>query len=99
MSNFKKIVPNVHLSVGVGGSSCVSETVDVDGVKRVGFTFKNMEDAYPDMLPASNFSLDAQIKAGVKLTEVDSQVLVDDINSVNLPEDVSSDVEFVKNDE
>lgn len=83
---FKKIPPKVRLSAGAGLSTGVINNVDVNGVKRNVLTQKSLRDAYPDRLPASNFDLQKQIEAGVNLQEVNSAVLSDDINTVELPQ-------------
>lgn len=83
---FKKIPPKVRLSAGAGLSTGVIDNVDVNGVKRNVLTQKSLRDAYPDRLPANNFDLQKQIEAGVNLQEVNSAVLSDDINTVELPQ-------------
>lgn len=83
---FKKIPPKVRLCAGAGLSTGVIDNVDVNGVKRNVLTQKSLRDAYPDRLPANNFDLQKQIEAGVNLQEVNSAVLSDDINTVELPQ-------------
>lgn len=83
---FKKIPPKVRLSAGAPSASLVVETLDCDGVQMVSVTHKKFQDKYPKQTSADNFSLDAQIKAGVKLKEVSSELLADNINDVDLPQ-------------
>lgn len=81
---FKKIPPKVRLFAGAGLSTGVIDNVNVNGVNRNVLMQKSFRDAYPDRLPANNFDLQKQIEAGVNLQEVNSAVLSDDINTVDL---------------
>lgn len=83
---FKKKMPKIILA---GCSGCASAVLDKkqDGeITKVVLTHKSFADAYPDEMPADNFTLQKQIEAGVKLTEVNSVVIADDVNDVDLPE-------------
>ena len=92
---FKKIPPKVRLACGCGSSVTQVETVNADGFQRSVLSHKTFGDAYPDRLPSDNFTLDKQLKAGVKLTEVNSVVLSSDVNETSLPEtDLKPDLEF-----
>ena len=81
---FKKIPPKVRLCAGAPSASLVVEKLDCDGVQMVSVTHKKLQDIYPKQISADNFSLDAQIKAGVKLKEVSSELLADNIHDVDL---------------
>lgn len=92
---FKKIPPVVRLSRGSAISTSIVEKTQADGVTRSKLVHKSLETAYPDRLDAENFSLDKQLKAGVKLKEVNSVLLAGDVNEVDLPvvSDENDDVE------
>lgn len=82
---FKKIPPVVRLSRGSAISTSIVEKTQDDGVTRSMLVHKSLESVYPDRLDADNFSLDKQLKAGVKLKEVNSVLLSGDVNEVDLP--------------
>lgn len=80
---FKKIPPKVRLSSGAAASALVVEKVEADGVTLSKVSHQPIAEVYKKQLPADNFSLDKQIKAGVALKEVSSELLGDDINTLD----------------
>lgn len=82
---FKKIPPKVKLLAGCGAAATVIDKVQDNGISRVSVSHKSFKEAFPSRLPAENFELQKQIEAGVKLEQVDTQVLTDNINEVVLP--------------
>lgn len=80
---FKKIPPHVRLASGACSSAIVVDKVEADGVTISKVSHKPIAEVYKNQVSADNFSLDKQIQAGVQLKEVDSQLLTDDINTVD----------------
>ena len=80
---FKKIPPKVRLCSGAPASALVVDKVEADGVTLAKVSHKPIADVYKNQVSAENFSLDKQIQAGVALKEVSSELLGDDINTVD----------------
>lgn len=83
---FKKIMPNIKLASGASVCATVQRTIVDGSVTRVALAHRSFREAYPDRLPADNFSLDKQLQAGVNLKQINSEVLSDDVNLVELPD-------------
>lgn len=73
---FKKIERNVRLHHGMEASTIhVDHVVTDNGVTKVKLVSSALSDRYKELPDRKNFDLDAQIKAGVKLQEVNSNIL------------------------
>lgn len=76
---FKKKERNVQLFHGSASSTTiVDKVVTDDGVTSVKIVSKSLKERYKELPEKENFSLEAQLKAGVKLQEVNSNVLSPD---------------------
>ena len=90
---WKKVPLNTQMARGFSASCQVLETsVSESGVKIVSLETKSVRDKYPELPDSSNYSLEAQLKAGVKLEDVNSKVLSPELPD-NLPEPESKVVE------
>lgn len=99
---FKKIPPKILLNGCGPASTIVCEKNFVNGVERTKFVSKTLDEAYKLLPSVDNFSLENQLKAGVSLQPVDSNLLSSDLNvdDLNVPfpdvigdSDVQTDVE------
>lgn len=76
---WKKVERNVRFHHGMESSTTHVEHVVTDnGVTKVKLVSSALSDRYKELPDRKNFDLDAQIKAGVKLQEVNSNVLSPD---------------------
>lgn len=87
---WKKVNPNYKMFHGSAGSCQVIDKVHQDNVLRTKLVRKSLNSHYKELSDVKNFSLEAQLKAGVKLQEVNSNVL-----SSELPESVLNNNEVV----
>ena len=82
---WKKVERNVQMHHGSASCTTVVDTVVTDnGVSRVKTVPKRLDVQYKQLPDAENFSLEAQIKAGVKLEEVNTNLLSGEL-PVDLP--------------
>lgn len=73
---FKKISPNYQMSGSTGGIVTVaSKRLNVNGVEKIERLLSDPKDVFPDLPSPENFSLKAQIDAGVRLDPVNSMLL------------------------
>lgn len=91
---WKKVNPNYRMFHGSAGSCQVIDKVFQDDVLRAKTVRKSLSVKYPDLPDRENFGLEAQLKAGVKLSEVNSNVL-----SSELPDSVFNSGEEVESSE
>lgn len=76
---WKKKERNVQMFHGSASSTTiVDKVVTDDGVTSVKIVSKSLQERYKELPEKENFSLEAQLKAGVKLQEVNSNVLSPD---------------------
>lgn len=76
---WKKKERNVQMFHGSASSTTiVDKVVTDDGVTSVKIVSKSLKERYKELPEKENFSLEAQLKAGVKLQEVNSNVLSPD---------------------
>lgn len=83
---FKKIPPRVRLACGSASSIIVQDTKVLDGVSMSVTSKKSFNEVFDKLPQSDNFTLDRQIEAGVPLQQVNSKLLGDDVNEVELPE-------------
>ena len=82
---WKKVPLNTTMARGFSASCQVLETSTSDqGVKTVSLVTKSVVDKYPELPDSSNYSLEAQLKSGVRLEDVNSKVLSPELPD-NLP--------------
>ena len=68
---FKKISPNYRMSGASGGIATIAtKQVDVDGVTKVESVLSDPAEVFPPLPSPDNFTLKAQLDAGVQLHEV-----------------------------
>lgn len=82
---FKKVSPNFRLASSGNGSyiTAVTNEVVVDGLKQHDVRIGSASELFEELPPPSNFSLKAQLDAGVDLQFVDSRLLAaSEINTV-----------------
>lgn len=73
---FKKVVPKFSMSGASGGLVTVQSKEFVqDGVKRIERVLGDPKEVYPDLPSPENFSLQAQLDAGVTLNPVDCRLI------------------------
>lgn len=73
---WKKKERNVQMFHGsASATTIVDKVVTDDGVASVKTVSKSLKERYKELPEKENFSLEAQLKAGVKLQEVNSNVL------------------------
>ncbi len=83
---WKKVPLKTQMARGFSASCQVlDKSVSESGVKTVSLVTKSVNTQYPELSDVSNYSLDAQLKAGVRLEDVNSKVLFPELPD-NLPE-------------
>lgn len=92
---WKKKERNVQMFHGSASSTTiVDKVVTDDGVTSVKIVSKSLKERYKELPEKENFSLEAQLKAGVKLQEVNSNVLSpDEPDLTQLPKETVEPVE------
>lgn len=92
---WKKKERNVQMFHGsASATTIVDKVVTDDGVTSVKTVSKSLKERYKELPEKENFSLEAQLKAGVKLQVVNSNVLSpDEPNLSQLPNEPVEPVE------
>lgn len=82
---YKKVENNTQMFRGGVSSTSVMQTVVTDnGVRKSELVHPTLKQHYKVLPDVENFSLEAQLEAGVKLQEVNSNLLIGELPD-NLP--------------